>query len=127
MSVDWRWLDRGGSVLSVGCGLHCLAAPLLVLVAPWLAGERVELALGLTAIAVAAVTSWVGFARRGDLRAPLAVGVGAALLLGREPLAPEGSAAEVVVSVGAAACLVCAHVVNLRGARKACCDAAALE
>ncbi|GAB5545285.1 MAG: hypothetical protein SangKO_050450 [Sandaracinaceae bacterium] len=125
MAGMWGWVDRGGGALSVGCGLHCLLAPMLAMVAPAMGGEGLEMALAVTAVGVAGVASCAGWVRRRDPVPMACVALGAALMLARLLLLEEGSIAEPVVSVGAALCFVCAHARNLHASRRACCEGSA--
>ena len=72
-----RALDRTGVIASVGCAIHCMVAPALLLIAPTLGGWWVHpathLAIAALVIPVAASALWRGF---GVHRRRWIVGVG---------------------------------------------------
>jgi hypothetical protein len=79
-----RLADRFGIVLSVGCAVHCVTAPLILLVAPLIGGIWVHPGVHLTiALLVLPVAAWA--LRRGMIthgrRAPLVLGVLGMLLV----------------------------------------------
>ncbi|MBX3275669.1 MAG: MerC domain-containing protein [Sandaracinaceae bacterium] len=114
--------DRVGIVASSACAVHCVAGAVLAGaagVAGAIADERVELALLVVALGIAALVLGSSYAKHRDARpALLALGALAPLALARAlEWEPEGI--EVALSVLGAACLVGAHVLNLRATRRA--------
>lgn len=73
-----RFADRCGIVLSVGCAVHCLIAPLVLLVAPLIGGiwvhPGVHLAIAMLVLPVAAWALRRGKTSHGS-RLPLVLGV----------------------------------------------------
>jgi len=114
-----RWLDTVGGVVSVGCAVHCLAAPLLLLVAPVLAGEALEIALGVMATGVASLVALNSWRRRRDRFVLITVAVGVCLTAARFAL--DESPVELVLSLVSALAFVTAHVASFRALRRECC------
>ena len=64
-----RTLDRAGIIASVGCAIHCMLAPALLVIAPSLGGWWVHpgthLAIAVFVLPVAASALWRGFGAHG--------------------------------------------------------------
>lgn len=124
--------DAAGVALSVACGVHCLATPILLLVLPSL-GEAFHspivhgvIAVGVTAIAAFAL--WRGY-RRHRNPLPLVLGlagvltVWSALLIPHEAHAHDGfdlPTGSIVTMLGSLL-LIAGHVINIRNCRSGCC------
>lgn len=107
-SAVLNWRDSGGDLLGVallaGCVIHCLAAPSLIALSPWLAGEASESLFMSATCAVGLLVLALGIRRHGEL-APLLLGsLGlAGCLFGGEGL-----------KLGGALVLGVAHLLNAR-------------
>ncbi len=112
-------LDVLGATLSVACALHCLAAPLLVSVMPYLFGEGFELVLGAVLFGIASLAMLRGVKRHRDARVLLPFVVGMVLFF--MPRGEEGSARDIGFAVASSIGLVSAHLMNLRALATNCC------
>ena len=114
-------LDAVGATLSLACAVHCLAAPVLASLAPFLFGEGAELVLGVVLFGIASIAMIRGVRRHKDLRVlvPFVVGIVLFFL----PHEDEGSARDIALAVASSVALVSAHVMNYRAtsAVAACC------
>ncbi|MEM7243782.1 MAG: MerC domain-containing protein [Acidobacteriota bacterium] len=79
-------LDRLGAFASVACALHCLAAPLVLLLLPTLAplwlDPMAHLLLAVVVVPLALVSMISGYRRHGRRLVPIAAAIGVALVLG---------------------------------------------
>lgn len=120
-ALSARWLDPLGGIVSLGCAVHCLAAPLLVLASPAFESEGIELGLAITAGVIASTVALRGWVRRRDAVVAALVGLGVALLALRFALVEEGSWQDVAVALTVAAAFVTAHARSFRAQRRDCC------
>ena len=122
-------IDRAGMALSVCCGLHCIATPLLLGAAVglpfgWLLGESTETLLLTAAIGTAALSLGPSYWRRHRRKRCLGLFAIGAILLAMAKLGPVGEALEPITVASGAALIATAHLVNLRLCRQcALCEA----
>jgi len=112
-------VDLMGLALSGACLLHCLILPVAVIAAPsasaWLGATEntVHWLLVLVALGVSGWALHAGYKRHGAATAIVLGGVGlVVMLVGAAHL--FGRAAETVLTLGGAAIVAAAHVINLR-------------
>lgn len=122
-------IDRAGMALSVCCGLHCIATPLLLGAAVglpfgWLLGESTEALLLTAAIGTAALSLGPSYWRRHRRKRCLGLFVIGVILLALAKLGPVSEALEPITVASGAALIATAHLVNLRLCRQcALCEA----
>jgi hypothetical protein len=100
--------------------VHCLATPLLLLVAPVLVGEALEHGLAVVAIGIAAAVGLSSWRRRRGWFVPVMVVVGAVAMGARFALGE--SPAELALSLVGASAFVVAHFASFRALRRECCE-----
>ncbi|MEM7167994.1 MAG: MerC domain-containing protein [Planctomycetota bacterium] len=98
-SVAWATLvDRVGIAASVGCAIHCMVAPLVLVVAPllgaWWVDPVTHLTIAAVVIPLAAIGLGVGVRRHGKRWVGIAGLLGATLVLVGALAPVMGSAAE---------------------------------
>ncbi|MXY69229.1 MAG: MerC domain-containing protein [Acidobacteriia bacterium] len=122
-------IDRAGMALSVCCGLHCIATPLLLGAAVglpfgWLFAESAETLLLTAAIGTAALSLGPSYWRRHRHKRCLGLFAMGAILLAAAKLGPVSEALEPITVASGAALIATAHLVNLRLCRQcALCEA----
>ncbi|MDE0109019.1 MAG: MerC domain-containing protein [Bryobacterales bacterium] len=122
-------IDRAGMALSVCCGLHCIATPLLLGAAVglpfgWLLGESTEALLLTAAIGTAALSLGPSYWRRHRRKRCLGLFAIGVILLALAKLGPVSEALEPITVASGAALIATAHLVNLRLCRQcALCEA----
>jgi hypothetical protein len=125
--------DGLGVAVSALCAVHCVAGAVLVgspALASFVADERLELALLVVALLIAATAVGSGFRRHGN---PVPIALAAAALVPialAHSIAWTGTWPEVLLSVAGASMLVTGHVTNLRASRlhtESCCPGPATD
>ncbi|MES1945206.1 hypothetical protein PC39_13852 [Salinisphaera sp. PC39] len=124
-SISSRRLDRIAVTASAACTVHCLAAPVLAVLAPtlagaWLAGTAVHLWLLAIVVPTSVSALFMGW-RRHHAPGVAIAGVAGLLLLTAAALAiaPRwGENAERVATVTASFLLAAAHIGNYRLCRQ---------
>ena len=122
-------IDRAGMALSVCCGLHCIATPLLLgaavgLPLGWLLDESAETLLLTAAVGTAAVSLGPSYWRRHRRKRCLGLFATGVILLALAKLGPVSEALEPLTVASGAALIATAHLVNLRLCRQcALCEA----
>ena len=110
-------LDLLGVIASSACLVHCLATPLIVASLPLAADARFEGALAVMLVALATVSAALALVRRRRLPV-LTYGLGLAALAVRHGLElAEGSPAERILVVLAAALMITTHLLSLTAGR----------
>ena len=116
-------IDCAGMVLSVCCGLHCIATPLLLGVAVgwpfgWLLDESTEALMLLALIGTAALSLGPSYWRRHRQKRCLGLFAAGATLLVLAKLGPVGESLQPMTVVYGSALIATAHLVNLRLCRQ---------
>jgi len=115
-----EWLDRTGMWASIGCAIHCLIAPVLILATPVLGGWWVHpvahLLIAALVLPVAGFALWRGFTQHGR-RWIVAVGGLGMFLVVVGVLLPWLHTPAVVVAESEVACTAC----------QACCPTIAVD
>lgn len=106
--------DRLGELLSLGCILHCLASPLIAVVAAGaglgaVAEGRVHLYLAVMVLVVGVLALAPGYRRHRRCRVPMAAAVGAALVWLPAVAGDSVAGAEPLLVVAGGLLLVRAH------------------
>ncbi|MBI3928963.1 MAG: MerC domain-containing protein [Armatimonadetes bacterium] len=125
-AAGYRW-DQLGILVSGLCLVHCLALPLMLSLAPFLAGlwspdERVHLVLTWLALPVGLAALWPGFRGHRKISVLVCGFAGLALMLAAPLLGAHGTG-ELWASAGAIM-LVGAHLVNRRWRHRCACHRA---
>jgi hypothetical protein len=121
-------LDRIAIGLSGFCALHCLVAPIVVVVFPMLAAslgsERFHLGLAVLGLPSSGIALVLGCRRHRDagVLALGLLGLGALVVLGLWGHAALGELGERVGTAGASGVMVLAHVRNHRLCRRHTCE-----
>lgn len=122
-------IDRAGMALSVCCGLHCIATPLLLgaavgLPLGWLLDESAETLLLTAAVGTAALSLGPSYWLRHRRKRCLGLFGTGVILLALAKLGPVSEALEPLTVASGAALIATAHLVNLRLCRQcALCEA----
>lgn len=116
-------VDRAGMALSVCCGLHCIATPLLIgaavgLPVGWLLNESTEALLLTAAIGTAVLSLGPSYWRRHRRKRCLGLFATGAILLALAKLGPVSEPLEPLAVASGAALIATAHLVNLRLCRQ---------
>lgn len=119
-------LDLLGVAAAAACAVHCVALPILLVLAPALGAVRdgtVEWTLFALSVAIGIASLAVAWRRAHRDARPLALLAFGLLLLGvGRPLVPEPEWLEALVTVSGAGAVAAAHLLNralVRGARGA--------
>lgn len=122
-------IDRAGMALSLCCGLHCIATPLLLgaavgLPLGWLLDESTEALLLTAAVGTAALSLGPSYWLRHRRKRCLGLFATGVSLLALAKLGPVSEALEPLTVASGAALIATAHLVNLRLCRQcALCEA----
>lgn len=126
-----RWIDRLGVCASVGCGLHCAALSVMILLYPtlWLhRGLREsgfwewlwwsELSLLVLAWLLAGITAWRSWSRDRTFLIPILATIGLVILTATIASPLHGRMPWVsMFALGGGVLVASAHILNLRRAR----------